>query len=216
MSKLQLTSLHPYFDLHQLKYGDATLNSIYGAGCTNSPRIMFIFMNPTARNVAAQRSWTGIRAPWLGIKNIWKMFYQLQLLDEPLFSQVMEMKPVQWNESFSTKLYENIADKDVFITNLAKCTQSDAKHLDNNIFFEYLELLFQEIDLLEPNTIVTFGTQVSSIILGENIKISADNSGKTINIKNKCYSVVPVHYPVGHGQRNVQKSIDSIKKILDK
>jgi hypothetical protein len=38
--------------LHE-KYGDSSLVPITGVGETNSPDIMFIFMNPTAKNIAS-------------------------------------------------------------------------------------------------------------------------------------------------------------------
>ena len=74
---MQIKSLHKKIDLLQLLYGDSSLQAIYGAGCINKPKIMFIFMNPTARNITADKNWRGLRAPWLGTKNVWGIFYKL-------------------------------------------------------------------------------------------------------------------------------------------
>ena len=68
---MQLTKLHKSFDILQSKFGVNNLNAIYGAGETKSPRLCFIFMNPTGRNISSVKNWRGIRAPWLGTKNIW-------------------------------------------------------------------------------------------------------------------------------------------------
>ena len=42
------------------KYGARELNSIYNSGCENNPDVLFIFMNPTGRNVTSLKSWNVI------------------------------------------------------------------------------------------------------------------------------------------------------------
>lgn len=56
--------------------------SIYNGGCTKNPNICFVFMNPTGRNIASCPEWKGRRSPWIGTKNIWKLFYKIGLLME--------------------------------------------------------------------------------------------------------------------------------------
>lgn len=51
--------------------------------------------------------------------------------------------------------------KKIFITNLGKCTQIDARIIPNEIYKEYLSLLFKEIDIIKPKIIITFRNQVS-------------------------------------------------------
>lgn len=70
IDKLQVTILHKEFDTLQQIYGAKELNSIYGAGYIDHPNIMFVFMNPTGRNVASSKDWKGMKAQWLGTKNI--------------------------------------------------------------------------------------------------------------------------------------------------
>ena len=61
------------------------MDSIYNGGCEENPDICFVFMNPTGRNIASIRTWKGRKSPWLGTKNIWKLFYNVNLLsEEPL------------------------------------------------------------------------------------------------------------------------------------
>ena len=79
---MQLDDLKVEYDKLQLKYGAKELTSIYNGGCTNNPDICFIFMNPTGRNVASDPNWKGRRSPWIGTKNIWKLFYRISLLDK--------------------------------------------------------------------------------------------------------------------------------------
>ena len=67
---MELSYLNKQYDDLQMAYGSKDLDSIYYGGCEKSPDVMFIFMNPTARNIAAAKSWTGKKAPWIGTKNI--------------------------------------------------------------------------------------------------------------------------------------------------
>ncbi|NMC08892.1 hypothetical protein GYA44_00995 [Candidatus Microgenomates bacterium] len=209
----QVSCLHSEYDSLQLRYGDPTLSSVYGAGCIDSPRVMFVFMNPTGRNVSASVSWKGIKAPWLGTKQVWDIFHKLGLLDCDIYKSIREMKANEWDEDFCSALYEDIARRGIYITNLAKCTQLDARALKDSVFKEYLELMFREIDIVKPKKIVTFGNQVSSILLGKNISVSKYLNLESENVNG--YSVYPTYYPVGQGRRNMDISISRIMKVMN-
>ena len=68
---MRVEELNKYYDKLQLEYGEPTLCSIYNGGCQKNPDVCFVFMNPTGRNVASTKEWKGMRAPWIGTKNIW-------------------------------------------------------------------------------------------------------------------------------------------------
>ena len=213
---MKLVDLKREYDKLQNIYGAKELDSIYNGGCTQNPNICFVFMNPTGRNVASNKSWKGRKSPWLGTKNIWKLFYNVNLLDKNIYEQIQMKKPKDWNYEFSDLVYKNIESKKIFITNLGKCTQIDARPLSDKVLSKYLKLLLKEIELINPKLIITFGNQVSSILL--NKKISVSNNRKkyhNINISNKSYKVYPVYYPVGNGIFNIDKSIEDIKWIME-
>lgn len=215
MKELQLSFLHPSFDAMQKKYGCPKLNAIYGGGCIHKPNVCFVFMNPTGRNVASSPNWEGMRAQWLGTKNIWKLFYRIGYLKEDTFLEIMRRKPKDWDPSFARHLYEELAQNKIYITNLAKCTQEDARPLPNTVFKEYLHLLEKEIEILDPKYIVTFGNQVSSIILGQNISVSKVRGEFFLKeIGRKKYPIYPTFYPVGQGMRNIDLAIQDILNIL--
>ncbi len=52
-------------------------------------------MNPTGRNIAADPGWKGRRSPWIGTKNIWKLFYSIGLLDEKIYKEIQRRKPLR-------------------------------------------------------------------------------------------------------------------------
>lgn len=213
--KSNLNTIKKGFDELQKKHGDRNLTAIYGAGETDNPDLFLVFMNPTARNVSADKSWQGLKAPWIGTKNVWKMFYQLGLFDEGLFSEIKHKKPSEWDYEFADRVYKEVEDRSIYITNLSKATQVDARPLKNSVFEDYLELFYQEIKAVNPKVIITFGNQVSSIFLHKNIKVSEHRKKcEFVALGDKSHKVYPVYYPVGQGMRNIAKAREDIDWIL--
>lgn len=209
----QVIQLHNEYDKLQTKYGDPTLSSIYGAGCINNPEIMFIFMNPTGRNISSTSSWKGLRAPWIGTKQVWDIFENLGLLQSKIYLKIKSIKSEEWDYDFANEVYTDIQNHSVFITNLGKCTQVDARPLSNSVFKEYLNLMYKEIEIINPKKIVTFGNQVSSILLNRTISVSnyVDDQKEMLN----GYKIYPTYYPVGQGRRNMYLAVKRIKMILN-
>ncbi len=213
---MQLKDLNKEYDKLQKKYGSAELDSIYNGGCEKNPDICFVFMNPTGRNLASEKSWKGRKSPWISTKNIWKLFYQVELLDENIYKQILDKKPKDWDYDFADEVYKNVSDNKIFITNLGKCTQIDARPLTDEVLSSYLKLLEKEIDIVNPKIIISFGNQVSSILLDEKISVSQCRKKSFIkHIGSNEYKVFPVYYPVGNGIFNMDKSIEDIKWIIE-
>jgi len=212
---MQIKELEKKFDELQLIYGDRNLDAIYGAGQTHNPRVCLVFMNPTGRNVSSSKKWSGLKAPWIGAKNVWKMFFQLGFFDEAFFNEINRKKPNDWDYRFANEVYSKVNDNSIYITNLSKATQIDARHLKDEVFVKYLSLFEEEIKIIKPKIIITFGNQVSSILLRKNIKIS-DYRKKhvNLNIDGNDFRVFPVYYPVGQGMRNMEKAKEDIGWIL--
>lgn len=208
---MQLNELIKEYDKMQLSYGEKNLKSINFGGCTHNPDICFVFMNPTKKNIAANPLWKGDRSPWLGTKNIWNLFVATKLFDNNLYDKIKAKKPSDWDEEFASKVYEEVSKNKLFITNLGKCTQADARELPDFVYEKYLSLLEQEIEIINPKVVILFGNQVSSVFLKEKICVSQCRKKeftKVINGKNyKCFSVF---YPVGNGRFNIDKSIEDI------
>ncbi len=214
---LKIADLKKDYDKLQIRYRAKELDSIYNGGCEENPDICFVFMNPTGKNIASEKSWEGRKSPWLGTKNIWKLFYKVDLLSESLYKEIQEKKPKDWDYKFCDHVYEEIANNKIFITNLGKCTQLDARPLPDEVLKKYLDLLFQEIDIIKPKVIITFGNQVSSIILNKKISVSLNRkTSYELNVNKNNYKVYPVYYPVGNGIFNIDKAIEDIKWIIDK
>ncbi len=213
---MKLEKLKSKYDKLQEKYGAKELDSIYNGGCTKNPDICFVFMNPTKRNIASSKEWKGIKSPWIGTKNIWDLFYKLDLVDEKIYEKIKKIKGSEWTEEFAEEVYNDVKKHKYFITNLGKCTQVDARELPNSVYEEYLDLLKQEIEIVNPKVIVLFGNQVSSIVLNKKISVSQCRKQLfTEEINSKKYKFYSVYYPVGNGRFNIDKSIEDIKYIQD-
>ena len=213
---MKIRDLNKYYDKLQLEYGEPTLSSIYNGGCEENPDICFVFMNPTGKNVASTKEWKGRRSPWIGTKNIWKLFYNVGLIEEELFNKIQKMKAAEWTEEFADYVYSKVEENKYYITNLGKCTQVDARPLPDSVLKQYLELLYKEIDIINPKKIIVFGNQVSTIFLGQKICVKSVRKQEfKIKINNKEYPVYPVFYPIGNGMRNIDLAIEDIKYIMN-
>ena len=213
---MKIQDLNKEYDKLQLKYGAKELDSIYNGGLEENPDICFVFMNPTGRNIASEKTWKGRKSPWIGTKNIWDLFYSVGLQDEETYKKIKSIKGSEWTEEFADEVYSDVKKHKYFITNLGKCTQIDARPLPDKIYKEYLSLLEKEIEILNPKVIILFGNQVSSIVLGE--KISVSSVRKKLfkkNINGKEYDAYSIYYPIGNGRFNIDKSIEDIKWIIE-
>ena len=212
---MELEDLKPKYDKLQKKYGAKELDSIYNGGCTENPDICFVFMNPTGRNIASSKNWKGRKSPWIGTKNIWDLFFKLNLMNEKIYKNIKKIKGSEWTEEFAEQVYDDVRRHKYFITNLGKCTQIDARELPNSVYEEYLDLLKQEIEIIKPKVVVLFGNQVSSIVLNKKISVSQCRKQLFINqINDNEYKFYSVYYPVGNGRFNIDKSIEDINWII--
>lgn len=209
-----MEKLKQKYDQMQQIYGDKNLNSVYGSGCVKNAKICLVFMNPTARNIATKKDWQGVRYQWLGTKQIWKFLTSAGLFDSEINKQIQNKKASEWDNNFCIKVYNEVEKQGIYITNLAKCTQVDARHLPDEVFEKYKQLLFEEIKIINPQKIVFFGNQVASIALGQNISVSTCRQKQfELEIQGKKFCAYVVFYPVGNGFFNADKAICDLEYI---
>lgn len=213
--KLQIDRLKPSIDAIHAVHGDANLCALYGTGCVRNPRVMFLFMNPTARNVSTRKGWKGIRASWVGHKNTWKLLADVGVFDRKLSDTIQSMKPADWTPEFAELIYKDIAKNGAYVTGFARCTQPDARKVHDRVFRDSRDVTLEEIKAVNPGIIFAFGNQVSSHLLNTPIKVSECRALKHgLVIGKKTFSVYPTFYPVGMGLRNIKKAIWDMKKVL--
>ena len=214
---MHLDKLKNEYEKMQQIYGDKTLKSINFGGCDKNPDICFVFMNPTSKNIASDPHWDGIRAPWIGTKNIWDLFVATDLFNIDIYNEIKNKKATEWDKEFAEKVYSEVKRNKIFITNLGKCTQIDARPIQNSIYERYLSLLEKEIEIVNPKVIILFGNQVSSVFLKEKISVSQCRKKEFIkNINGKEYKCYSIFYPVGNGRFNIDKSIEDILWVKER
>lgn len=212
---MNLQEINEQYQKMQSLYGDPDFDSILNGGKLTDPDLCLIFMNPTSKNVAANKNWRGLKSPWIGTKRIWQVLNNLKLIDDVILDEIKSKKPQEWDEDFALKVYDHVKDKNIYITNLGKCTQLDARPLKDEVFKEYLSLLDKEIEIINPKKIICFGNQVSSLFLNQKIKVSEVRKQKFLkSINGKDYEVYSVYYPIGNGSFNIDKVIEDMSVIL--
>ena len=73
---------------------------------------------------------------------------------------LVEKKKEEITEAIK-RMKEEIEKNKLFITNLGKCTQIDARPLPDEVLKKYLDLLFKEINIIKPKIIITTGTHTA-------------------------------------------------------
>ena len=129
---MQLEDLKAQYDKLQIKYGAKELTSIYNGGCTNNPDICFVFMNPTGRNIASDPNWKGRKSPWIGTKNIWKLFYRVGLLDEEIYENIMARKPQEWDEEFADLVAHREREKGKVMECIKNAIDNNYSYISNS------------------------------------------------------------------------------------
>ena len=77
--------------------------------------------------------------------------------------------------------------------------------------------MFEEIASVNPQNIVSFGNQVSSVLLAKPVSVGdyTGTKNEPLKIGNKKFKVYPTHYPVGQGRRNMPLAMKRIRKVLE-
>src|SRR5579872_4525289 len=101
--------------LMQKHYGDHSLDAINGAGRIRNPKLAFVFINPTHRNISTHKEWTGLKAPWIGCANIWQLFADAEIIDDAINDQIQVAK-TEWTPEFAVEVYRYLAQRDLYIT----------------------------------------------------------------------------------------------------
>jgi DNA polymerase len=94
--------------------------------------------------------------------------------------------------------------EDLYVTNVVKIRPTKLSEHGNTInrppnedeIKKYSKYLFEEIDLIIPDLIVTLGGVAYKTIMGKSLSISQDHGNKTIaEIKGNHYNVFPLYHP---------------------
>ncbi len=204
-------------------YPDSKLKPIVGGGRSNKPKIMLVFINPTKRNIASDPNWNGKRVPWIGITPIWKVLAKAGLISGDLNDKIHLQKKL-WSPEFTELVYNQLESSGLYLTNIVKWAGEDATLPEKEKINRYLPLLLKEIELIQPQKVICFGTipylaltndKTNLKTIYEEFKITNEVGFKDIEL-GKCKlktRVFACYFPVGLGQFNQPKAIEILSVI---
>jgi uracil-DNA glycosylase len=196
------------------------LNHILGGGKESKPKVMFVFINPTHRNITSSPKYKGPRYPFAGTKEVWKVFFNAGLFPHDLMEQVNLNK---WDQELIDSVLIFLRKSGFYFTNVSKCCNYNADLPNSQKIKKGEKLLFEEIEIVRPELIVTFGLIPTKVLTGMNLKLcdclgeirrGKDITRKSISIMGKNYPVIPCYFPVGRG--NPSKAVEILRHIRTK
>ncbi|NIT04569.1 hypothetical protein GTO10_06790 [Candidatus Saccharibacteria bacterium] len=194
---------------------------IVGGGQADRPKLMFVFINPTHRNISSDPNWEGPRYPFIGTREVWRVFYKAGFLADNLMRSIE--KSAAWPVSFAKELEEFMKRESLYITNLVKRTGSDASLPDAGMTKLFIPVIQREIELVQPTYIVSFGLIPFERLTGRKIKLGdyylevvGEGSLKAFDLSmgsNLKPRVIPCYFPVGRG--NPARAVEILKLLHD-
>jgi DNA polymerase len=206
--------------LNRKHFPSNELAPILGNGRKISPKVMFIFINPTVRNISSNPKWEGPRFPFIGTKQVWRIFHRAGLFDDELMDYINEN--ADWSLEFTDQVLQFLQEKGFYLTNIVKWTGKDAALPDAAKINLFLPVLEKEIELVKPKYIVTFGLIPFQHLTKEKIKLfdyhsAVINQNKLsfhdITVNSVDTKVIPCYFPVGRG--DPKKAVDILNMLKD-
>lgn len=194
------------------------LMPIVGNGKTDKPKFMFVFINPTHANISSDPNWQGPRFPFIGTKQVWRIFHRAGLFDDELIERINNSK--SWSLEFTDRVLDFLKSKSFYFTNIVKWTGSDASLPGSEKINLFMPILEEEINIVQPEYIVTFGLIPFEHLAKQKIKLQDYYSDTMQSSKLKAFDVIissrrqkiiPCYFPVGRG--NPKKAVDILKLL---
>ena len=205
-------------NINKQHFPENNLMPILGNGKIFRPKIMFVFINPTHANISSDQNWQGPRFPFIGTKPVWRIFHRAGMFDDELFHRINNSK--FWSLEFTNEVLDFLKSKSFYITNIVKWTGHDATLPNSEKIKLFLPILKREIEIVQPQYIVTFGLIPFENMTKQKIKlgdyyseIMQDKKLRFFDIKYGNFEtrVIPCYFPVGRG--NPKKAVEILKLI---
>ena len=184
------------------------LRPVFGAGKFRRPRFLFCFINPTHLNLSSHPGYEGTRRyPFIGVRHVWRFFADAGFVDRKIVDDIYRRG---WRIPDEDLVERSLAKHGVYLTNLVKCTQPGPENPTMKVVREDLPLLLEEIRIVDPDYIVTFGALPFRALAGQDIRLQdvfeavgrkAFRPTKSVPAHGKTYPVLPCYFPIGRGDR---------------
>ncbi|MBI2409635.1 hypothetical protein HYV30_01160 [Candidatus Kaiserbacteria bacterium] len=182
------------------------LRHVLGGGKFHKPKFFFLFINPTHKNRSSNADYAGERRyPFVGVRHLYKGLAEGGFIDRALMADIYERG---WQVADEHRIEESLRRHDVYISNFVKCAQPNPKNPKRSIMRADLPLLAEELSLVRPQYVVTFGLPPLELLTGNThlmrdilrtARISKYAPLISIPLNGKRYEILPCYYPFGHG-----------------
>jgi DNA polymerase len=206
------------YDLNKINFPNNERMPVFGNGRLSAPKFMFVFINPTRRNISSDPHWRGPRFPFVGTKQIWRVFHRAGFFDSILMEEIN--KNSDWSFSFASRVLDFMKEQRFYFTNIVKWTGKDAALPDSKKISIFLPVLEREIEIVKPEYIVAFGLIPFERLTGQKIKLGEYYADAKKRNALKLYSlsstrltpnVIPCYFPIGRG--NPARAVDILKML---
>ena len=168
------------------------------------PSLALVFINPTARNQSAIERWEGERAPFIGLRRLWRALASTGLLDR---RRVDELPPDgRWTRNEAAEFYRHVAQSGLYVTNLVKACRSDSVLPSTRMARAFRDLMVDELKAVEPRLVVGMGGMVTSVLSQQPVRLEDEYrsllSSGTLPVRQVAGSdlvLSPSYFPVGRG-----------------
>lgn len=193
-----------------------------GGGCVDQPDVMFIFINPTVRNISAHADWIGPRFPFAGKPKLWQILAESGFVRADLPQDMLMLGPTP--EMVEVLIAETQRQR-LYLTNAVKCVDTGSNLPTAARVAAAWSFLQHEIALIRPKLIVTFGLIPFRQLTSMDIRL-ADQLWETQGgscpffpsqpIAGESYSVFPCYFPTGRGNPvAATKMLRALRQCLD-
>lgn len=193
------------------------LQHILGGGEVDCPRYLFVLINPTYRNITSDPNHRGIRIPFMGGSNFWRVLVESGFLPKKIYGTT---EKGTWDQNDIWAVATALKEASLYLTNLVKCCSKDAAPPNVAVIKYHTQILKEEIQITDPKLVITFGLLPFQALVGRSIKLSAHlksaragdiNFYKTVPISEVIYKVFPTFFPVGRGKP--KESLELLKYL---
>ena len=198
------------------------LRHILGGGEFKKPKFFFLFINPTHKNRSSHAAYPGRRRyPFIGVRHLYKGLAEANFVDKEVVKNIYKKG---WQTQDEHRIERSLRTNKIYISNFVKCARPNPQNPTKSVMREDLPLLAEELSIVRPQYIVTFGLLPLGVLTGKVYKlrdILATIQDKTykpllsVPLNGKQYKILPCYYPLGHGNPpKAHKILTYIKKTV--
>lgn len=189
------------------------LQHIHGFGTIN-PKFMLIAINPTYRNLSSHPDYKGPRFPFIGVRQFWRVLGEGGLIRKSVANKLPARS--NWRDLDTRNVQNEILNSNIFLTNVVKCCYNHSKYPPKEVIDKHVEFLAQEIKILKPQIIITFGALTFDLLTKKSLHLSKYWQSEGIQkyydvLSGLSIPVIPCYFPIGRGKP--QEAVRVLQKL---